>query len=394
MARAGDDETSFILAEHSLVAANQQGSAVHGPGLRLDRAAPSARAVASPRPSVPRWLESVLRVPLAGKLAGANALIVLAATAAAFAVHGSGAADARVLLILGLALGGSLAVNVTLVVIALRPLADLEATAAKIWQGDFEARVPTSLLADAHVARIGGTLNVLLDGLTSDRARMRRLAAEVISAGDRERAHIARELHDSAAQSLAALVYQLSAAERDVAAENVGGDHTLADRIGGIREIATSVLEEVRLLAHTVHPRVLDDLGLPAALRKLGREIQASSRTQVTIYAGEDARVLPAPLASVLYRVAQESLNNAVRHAAPTEVSVRLTSTPGDVSLEITDNGRGFDVDEAERRRPGMGLFTMRERVALVNGEFIVDSRHGRGTTIRVTLPIDQRGTT
>lgn len=340
---------------------------------------------------MPRWVEGVLRVPLAGKLAGANAIIVLAATAAALAVHGGAAADARVLLILGLALGGSLVVNLTLVIIALRPLGDLETTAARIWQGDLDARVPTSLLADAHVARIGGTLNVLLDGLTSDRARMRRLAAEVISAGDRERAHIARELHDSAAQTLAALVYQLSAAERDVT-DHVPGDVELAERLAQIKEMASSVLEEVRMLAHTVHPRVLDDLGLPSALRRLGREIQATSRATITIEADENAAHVPAPLASVLYRVAQEAMNNAVRHAAPTNVEVRLTKSASEVTLEVDDDGRGFDVEEAERRRPGMGLFTMSERVSLVNGVFAIDSRPGRGTKITVTLSLDQRG--
>ena len=359
-----------------------------GPG--LERPVPSVTKRA--RSSVPRWVASVLRVPLAGKLAGANAIIVVAATAAALAVHGTGAGDPRVLAILGLALGGSLIVNVTLVIIALRPLGHLEATAARIWQGDFDARVPTSLLADAHVARIGGTLNVLLDGLTSDRARMRRLAAEVISAGDRERAHIARELHDSAAQSLAAIVYQLSAVERDIAGHGPNDDE-FPERLAQIKEIATSVLEEVRLLAHTVHPRVLDDLGLPAALRRLGREVQAATTATIAIAADESAADVPATLASVLYRVAQEAITNAVRHAAPATIEVRLSTTLFDVTLEVVDDGRGFDVDEAERRRPGMGLFTMRERVSLVNGAFTLKSSPGRGTKVTVTLSLDQRGT-
>lgn len=371
-------------------------SSVLRPGSVLDRAPSGTRALAGNRTRVPRWLERILRVPLVGKLVGANAIIVLAATGAVLAVHGSGVGDPRLLLILGSALGGSLLVNVALVVIALRPLGDLESTATRVWKGDLEARVPSSPLADARVARIGGTLNLLLDGLTSDRARMRRLAAEVISAGDRERAHIARELHDSAAQSLAALVYQLSAAERDAAACSAttadGGEIALAERLGEIRGMASSVLEEIRLLAHTVHPRVLDDLGLPAALRKLAREVQASAKTRVTITAADEARSVPAPLASVLYRVAQEAVNNAVKHAAPPDVDVRLSLAASQVMLEVSDNGRGFDIGEAERRRPGMGLFTMRERVALVNGDFAIESRPGHGTRILVTLPLDQRG--
>lgn len=359
-------------------------------GPLLQRGTGRASGVAASR--VPRWLQALLRAPLAGKLAGANAVIVMAATAAALAVHGTAAAaDQRVLLILGLALSGSLVVNVTLVVIALRPLGDLEATAARVWQGDLDARVPQSLLADVHLARIGGTLNVLLDGLTSDRARMRRLAAEVISAGDRERAHIARELHDSAAQSLAALVYQLSAMERELGEAQIA-DPGVAERLASIKEMASAVLEEVRLLAHTVHPRVLDDLGLPAALKKLAREVERSTGVAVSVTAEDEARTVPATLASVLYRVAQESVNNAVRHGAPANVTLTLRLAASEVSLEVEDNGRGFDADAAERRRPGMGLFTMRERVALVNGQFHIASRPGHGTRITAILPLDQRG--
>ncbi|HEX6049203.1 MAG TPA: sensor histidine kinase, partial [Gemmatimonadaceae bacterium] len=152
------------------------------------------------------------------------------------------------------------------------------------------------------------------------------------------------------------------------------------------------VLEEVRMLAHTVHPRVLDDLGLPAALRRLAREFQTTSRATIAIDADESGAQVPPTLASVLYRVAQEAINNAVRHASPTNVEVRLTTSASEVTLEVMDDGRGFDVDEAERRRPGMGLFTMRERVSLVNGTFTIDSSPGRGTKVVVTLSLDQRG--
>ena len=111
--------------------------------------------------------------------------------------------------------------------------------------------------------RVGGAINLLLDGLVQDRAQSRRLASLVISAQDEERARIARELHDSSAQTLTALLLQVSAAARDEK------DPVLATRLEEIRVIAGSALEEVRVLSHTVHPRVLDDLGLVAALEWL-----------------------------------------------------------------------------------------------------------------------------
>jgi signal transduction histidine kinase len=235
------------------------------------------------------------------------------------------------------------------------------------------------------MARVGRTLNLLLDGLTSDRARMRALASQVIEAGDRERAYIARELHDSAAQQLAALVLQLTAAARE------SSDPELARRLAEIKGIAAGVMEEVRLLSHTVHPRVLDDLGLVAALENLAHEASEHGPAVVEVVDGGAAGDVPPPAASVLYRVAQEAVRNALRHGAPRRVTLRLDVTAGSASLEVTDDGRGFDVAAAERRRPGMGLFTMRERVALVDGWFDVASRPGEGTSVTAAVPLASR---
>ncbi|HEX5435901.1 MAG TPA: sensor histidine kinase [Gemmatimonadaceae bacterium] len=332
---------------------------------------------------MPRWVAALLGVPLAGKLAGANALIVMAAVGAAIAVQGVGPQDSSVILILSSALGGSLLVNLALVLVALRPLQGLERTAERVWRGDLAARVPPSLLADRNMSRLGGALNVVLDSLTADRARLRRLASEIISAGDRERAYIARELHDSTAQELVALIFQLSAAARDSA------DPELTARLETIKASAAGVLEEVRMLAHTVHPRILDDLGLAAALERLAREARDRGIAEVSVAAGGDTTRIPAPAASMLYRVAQEAVTNALRHGDPRTITIALAVGDRTASLQVSDDGHGFEVADAERRRPGMGLFTMRERVALVDGHFSVVSQPGHGTRIAVTVPVD-----
>ena len=338
------------------------------------------------RPSrVPAWLSGFLRVPLVGKIAGANALIVVSAWIAAAAMLRNGAASESLLLVLVLALGGSLLVNVVLVVLALRPIGDLQRTAERVWTGDLEARVPHSPLADADIARIGGTINVLLDGLISDRSRMRRLAADVIHAGDRERARIARELHDSTAQSLAAISYHLTALSHEI--EDPGE----VERLAMVKQLTTEVLEEVRMLAHTVHPRVLDDLGLPAALRNLAREAQLRTAAALDVEVDDAARTLPPATASVLYRIAQESVNNAIAHADAATIRVRLSLRESRATLEVEDDGRGFDVVAAAARRPGMGLFSMRERVGLASGRFTIDSFPGRGTRVRADVPVSTR---
>jgi signal transduction histidine kinase len=227
------------------------------------------------------------------------------------------------------------------------------------------------------------------------------MAAEVVRAGDRERALVARELHDSAAQTLAAATYQLAALGRD-AEEGVAGPE-LAERAAAARALVAQVLEEVRLLAHTVYPQVLDDLGLAAALDALGhhaREHAPGVDTEVIVDAAAalPADRVPAAAASALYRVAQESVTNALRHAHAGCVTVVLRAAggapgaPAALTVEVADDGVGFDVADAEARRPGSGLLVTRERVAFAGGTVTVESRPGEGTRVRATVPIVSTG--
>ena len=335
------------------------------------------------RPGLPAIAERALRVPLLGKVAGANLVIVVAALLAVVAERRSLLPGSPVS-ILGVALGLSLVVNLVLVYVALRPLTDLEATAARVSAGDLEARVAPSVLADRDMARVGTTLNTLLDRLTEDRARVRRLAAQVISAQDEERARVARELHDSTAQMLAAVMLQLGVAAKESTSP------ALDARIATLREMASEALEEVRSLSHTIHPRVLDDLGLAAALEWLARQSREQDALDVEVFA-DDGPAIPKLPASVLYRVAQEAMRNAVRHAAARRVELWLRQSAGTATLEVVDDGRGFDVRRAEERRPGMGLFSMRERVGLVNGTLSVVSAPGRGTRVVATVPVTEQ---
>ena len=326
-------------------------------------------------------MASLLRVPLIGKIAGANAIIVAAAILVAAFGHMLNNATEGLWLVLFSALGLGLAVNAILVFVALRPLQDLEGIARRVWQGELEARVPSSPVADAGIQRVGNTLNILLDGLSADQARLRTLANQVIQAGDRERASIARELHDSTAQSLAALLLELSV----LATENT--DPRLEERITRIRSIIGDVLDEVRLLAHTVHPRVLDDLGLVAALQLLVRETRERSSVQISYAGPPKVEGLDQTSASALYRVAQEAVGNAIRHARATTVSVVLHESGAELQLEVIDDGIGFAPQEIERQRPGMGLFTMRERAALVGGRLSVSSSNKKGTRVVAVMP-------
>ena len=333
-----------------------------------------------------RWTRRLLGVSLTVKLAGANLFVLLVASASL--VLAAGRPDHLDTWIIGGALGLGLLVNSLLVRYALRPVWELERVASRVWGGDYGARVPGSAVADREMTRVGRTFNLLLDSLAEDRERMRALAMQAVRAQDDERSRIARELHDSTAQTIAALTYQLTAAAREAGER---GQTDLQDRLQELREQAGEVLEEVRMLSHAIHPRVLDDLGLVPALEWLARQTRAHTALDVTVQV--DAPVASSAIgdttAAALYRVAQESLRNVERHARARTARVALRAEGGDVILEVTDNGRGFDLGEAEARRPGMGLFSMRERLGLVGGALDVHTAVGRGTRVRARAPRD-----
>lgn len=322
----------------------------------------------------PRRL-AALRVPLAVKLVGASALTLLV-FASAWLYFDPGVSRSVVFGLLVLLLGVFLA----LALIALRPVRDLERVAEQVWHGDYAARFRDTAVADDEVLRVGTMFNRLLDGLTEDRARMRALAEEVVAVGDRERAALARQLHDSTAQRLAALLLQISAVARDAR------DPELAARLAELRNAAETLTEDVRLLASSVHPRVLDDLGIVPAVKKMARDTTRTTGMAVEVVT-PDSIDLPQPIAAALYRVAQESVQNAAAHSGASSIRITIQRGDGIVAIEVVDDGTGFDVDDALRRRPGMGLFTMRERVSLVDGTFEMRS-NAQGTIVAAAIPL------
>jgi signal transduction histidine kinase len=226
--------------------------------------------------------------------------------------------------------------------------------------------------------------NILLDDLAADRTRMRELARDVIDAGDRERASIARALQDSTAQHIAALQFELSSAARDAV------DPALAVRLRAARDAAEGILEEVRKLSRSVHPAVLDDLGLEAALRRLARDATSGTGVDVDVDSRLAGERLPHVVEVTLYRVASEAITNATRHAAPRRVQVRLRWERPSVVLQVHDDGHGFD--PAAVPPAGRGMASMRERLSLVDGALDVRSAKGNGTTVTATVPLEASG--
>ncbi len=332
---------------------------------------------AAPPPTAGGWLVRLRRTPLLGKIV----VLDLVLNVGTYALLQQ-TPEAHVAVVTLVSLVVVMVLNTALVAWALQPLQLVEHVARRVSQGERTVRVGRMPpLTDRHLTRIGATLDVLLDRLEAERRQVRELAAQVVKAGDDERARIARELHDGTAQSLSALEMLLTSTLTD------GSPDVVRTRLTTMQAIATEALAEVRALSHTVHPRVLDDLGLAAALEWLARRSGAPPDTDILVTCEAPAD-LSGPVASVLYRVAQEALHNALRHAGARTIAIEVHPTDGWLRLRVEDDGRGFDRARLDPARRGMGLFLMEERVALFDGHLTVDTTPGRGTRVEAWLPL------
>jgi signal transduction histidine kinase len=202
----------------------------------------------------------------------------------------------------------------------------------------------------------------------------------VVEGQELERRRLARELHDETGQALTSILLGLRAAEDAREPEETG--RALAD----LRELVVATLQDVRRLAVQLRPAALDDFGLVPALERLTQTFSEASGVRVDLEARIGETRLPPDVETTLYRLVQEALTNVVKHAGAASVSILLVRRDGMVTLVIEDDGRGFDA--AEARGDGLGLVGMRERVALHDGRFTLESTPDGGTTLAVDVPL------
>jgi signal transduction histidine kinase len=214
------------------------------------------------------------------------------------------------------------------------------------------------------------------------------LHARLVAAVEAERARIARELHDVVGQALTAVRLNLLALEAP-ASDGGGPGIRLASSIAVIDD----AINQVRLAAFELRPDVLDDLGLPAALRALGRSVAERAGVNVACRIDTAGSRLPAEVETTCFRVAQEALTNAIRHAGARHITIRLAvrGRPRMVVLEVVDDGAGFDPGQCSRGRC-LGIQGMRERASLAGGTFEVRSTPGGGTSVVARLPLGPDG--
>lgn len=331
---------------------------------------------------LPSWLRVLLAVSLDFKLLGANLIILSVAVLLLFGPVQLNPGRSTDLYVLATALIIGTMVNLFLVKLALRPINALERVAKLVSEGRLAERVPASIVADRELTRLSATINKMLDSLAVGRERMRKLGAEVVYAEERERAEVARELHDSVGQTLAAASFQVAAVAHEI------GDHSASTRLASVRELLRTALEELRNVSRSLHARVTTDLGLPTALEALGDATQQRSLIDVEVNFDIDGVVIPPALSATLYRVAQEALRNVERHADAGHAIMTLRARPGYVELEVNDDGRGFE-GPLEKKRGESGLAIMRERLSLAGGELRIDTVGDHGTRVIAWIGMD-----
>jgi signal transduction histidine kinase len=247
----------------------------------------------------------------------------------------------------------------------------LAATTVTVAGGDFRHRLPAA--GADEVAQLEGNFNRMAERLDAAMAAERQLA----EAG--ERARIARELHDAISQDLFSLRLLAGGVRKALPASS-----PLRPQVETMEQTATQTMHEMQALLLELRPVALADAGLIPALEELCHAYR--ERLGVAVDADLDPVELAPPAEHAVLRVVQEALANAVKHARPTRIRLRLHHQDDQVAVTVTDDGAGFDPSLAEQRH-GMGLGLMRQRVAELGGSFQLDSTPGQGTTVQVLLP-------
>jgi len=211
--------------------------------------------------------------------------------------------------------------------------------------------------------------------------RYRALAARLLTVQDEERRSLARELHDETGQTLTSLLVGLRTIQE---AQTIWEARSLAEHL---RRIASEAVDDLGRIARGLHPSVLDDHGLEAALRRLAGDVAELHRISIVVEDPCLGRRFPPHVETTLYRITQEALANAVRHARAQHVLVSVQCGDGEIVLRVRDDGPGLDP-----ANPGtdghLGLLGMRERAALASGTVVIESRPGEGTTVVARLPL------
>lgn len=228
-------------------------------------------------------------------------------------------------------------------------------------------------------------LKIIEKDLESSRLQLRQLAARREKAREEERKHMAREVHDELGQMLTALRMEMSLLRMKFAINN----RELAEQIRNIMELLDQTIQVTRDVATSLRPSAIE-MGIVPALEWLVRKFAEQSGIQCDLLYPEDDFDMDEECAIVIFRIAQESLTNVLRHAAASKVKIAVNLDKDHYCLKIDDNGRGFDT-HAPTKTKSFGLIGIRERSLMLGGETSISSAPGQGTSIQVRIPANPK---
>jgi len=314
---------------------------------------------------------------LIGQIVAANVVLVTLTLVAASLVAGldrSGGDSAGQLVVLVLILVLTFCVNLWMLQ---KRFAPLEHLIDRIERMDPAAPASVQLAGDPvkEIDRLGHSFNKLLERVETERRRSSHL---VLRAQEEERRRVARDLHDEVNQALTAVLLRLEALAQDVPPEQ-------RQDVAQLKRLTTQAMDELLNLARQLRPTALDDHGLLTAIEAQVRGFGDRTGIEARLQTDGDPASLDSEKQTVIYRIAQEALANAGRHAGASHVEVSLSSAGDGAQLRVADDGEGFDPVAA--RRGGLGLEGMAERAKLVGGELDLRSAPGAGTEITLRLP-------
>ena len=208
------------------------------------------------------------------------------------------------------------------------------------------------------------------------------IGRKLIEAHEEERTWIARELHDDVNQRIALLAVELDRWNQQLPPSAV----EFHDHIHHASLRLSDIAADIQALSHRLHSSKLEFLGIVAAARSFCKELSEQQKVEIDFSHTEMPRSVPKEISLCLFRVLQETLQNAVKHSGVRHIKVDLRGTEGEIQLTVSDLGVGFDPQDAIHRR-GLGLISMRERMQLVSGEISIKSQPGNGTTIHARVP-------
>lgn len=286
----------------------------------------------------------------------------------------------------------------------LRPIRDLTKASAKIAAGSLDD--PIQVTRGDEIGQLARSFEGMRKRLKESQeerhrwedeieARVRQrtqevqsLLGKVISAQEEERMRIARELHDEPAQNLVALLAGIQAAEAALPSSPSKAKQTLSS----LRPSAKRALEEMRKSILDLRPSALDDLGLAPAIRWYAESRLKPAGLNVHWDAPREPDHLPEPTAIALFRITQEAITNTVKHAQAHQVWIRISCEDSVIAIEVQDDGRGFDeksLHPSPTDTRGLGILGMKERASLVGGVVKIESGQGKGTTVRIEVPVE-----